>query len=144
MYLILNQLEAQAQRAVLIAVAYDAERAYLGCVADVRPYACTYVIVAHAYNAQCVTCIGRQLAQVHTLWNIVACHELYRNGVALCYHLVNASLNLCYLLLCGRAGQGIVALALLTLDMRITATLASEHPYHGLVQDVFYRMHRCY
>jgi hypothetical protein len=35
MYLILNQLETQAQRAVLIAVAYDAERAYLGCVADV-------------------------------------------------------------------------------------------------------------
>ena len=141
MYLILSQLETQAQRAVLVAMAYDAERAYLGRVADVRPDACAYVIIAHAYNAQCVTCIGRQFAQVHTLWDIVACHEFYRNVMVLRYHLVNASLDLCYLLLGWCAWQGVVALALLSLDMRITATLASEHPYHGLVQDVFYRMH---
>ena len=141
MYLILNQLETQAQRAVLIAVAYDAERAYLGRVADVRPDACAYVIIAHAYNAQCVTCIGRQFAQVYPLWYVVACHEFYRNVMVLRYHVVHASLDLCYLLLGWCAWQGVVALALLSLDMRITATLASEHPYHGLVQDVFYRMH---
>ena len=143
MYLILSQLEAQAQSAVLVAVAYDAERAYLGRVADVRPDACAYVIVAHTYNAQCLACIGWQLAQVYPLWYVVTCHELCRNRQVLRYNLVHASLDICYLLLGWCAWQGVVALALLALDVRIAATFASEHPYHGLVQDVFYRMHRC-
>ena len=74
-YALLRESETQTQCAVLIAVADDAEVADFACILHMCPNACASVIIAHAYNAQGVACIGRQLAKVNTLGNILAGYE---------------------------------------------------------------------
>ena len=140
--MLLCKLETQTKRAVLKRVAYDAECTYLTCVLHVCTYAGTGVIIAHTYNAQRVACIGRQLAQVNAIGYIVACHELDGYRQMLRDDLVHTAFNLGNLLHGGCTGQSVVALALLALDMRITAALASEHPHHSLVKDVLHGVHR--
>lgn len=142
-YALLRESETQTQCAVLIAVADDAEVADFACILHMCPNACADVVVTHTHYAQRVTGICREFPEVNLLGNIVARHELNAYRHILCNDCVYTLLNLCNLLLCRCAGQGIVALALLALDMSITAALAPEHTNHCLVKNMLCGVHRC-
>lgn len=137
------QFEPEAQRAILERVAYYAELPNFASVPNMRPNACTCVVVAHTHNAQRVACVGREFAKVDAGGNIVSRHELNGYRQMLRDDRVNAAFNLGNLLFCGRAGQAVVALAFLSLNVSIAAAPAPEHPHHCLVKDVLYGMHWC-
>ena len=141
--LFLFQFESQAQRAVLKTVAYNLEAPNFACVLYVCSNACAYIVIAYAYNAQRLAGIGRQLAQVNPGRYILAGNELYCHWQLLRDYIIYLLLNCCNLFLGGRAGQGVVAFALLALNVCVAAALAPEHTNHGLVKYVFYSMHRC-
>ena len=129
----LLQLEPQTQCAVLKTVADDFKSPNLACVLDVRSNAGAYVIIANTHNAQCFTCIGRQFAQIDPGRYILACNEFNGYRQTLFNDFVHPLFNRCNLLLCRCAGQGIVALALFALNVRIAAAFTPEYPHHCLV-----------
>jgi hypothetical protein len=57
------------------------------------------------------------------------------------YHLVYTACNLFHLLGRGLGRQLIVYLTLLAFYVCVVGTLASEHPHHGLVQNVLGSVH---
>lgn len=117
------------------------EYTYLRSVFDMCSNAGACVVVAHTHNAQCVACIGWQLAQVHIGRRVVACAKFYCYGQLLLYDIVYRRLNGVYIVVGEWTGQGIVALAFFAFYMCIATSSATEHPYHRLVQNMLGGVH---
>ena len=120
----------------------DFEVADFGGVLDVGADAGAEVVVADADEAEGLAGIVGELPEVHLGRHLATLHELVANGQTLCYHHVDAALNLRHLLVGGAGVEEIVALALLALDMRIARPRTAKHPHHRLVQNMLRRMHR--
>lgn len=115
---------------------------YLGGVFNVRTNASASIVVADQDQPQRLAGIGRQFAEVHQFGGFFVRYEARCDGQM----PVDDGIDLCLDgrdLFVGRAsGQLVVALALLSLDMSVARTRATEHPHHRLVEDMLGRMHR--
>ena len=128
--------EDDAEVAVGVAGAGDAEVTYLAGVLDVLAQAGAEVVVADTHQAQRLAGVGRQAVQTDALGHIVAADEGGGDGQVLGDEGVDARLNVGHLLGGGTDGQAVVDLALLALDVGIARALAAEEAHHGLVEQV--------
>ncbi len=126
----------------VVVVRENFEGADFGSVLHMGAHAGTEVIVADTDEAEGLAGIVGQLPEVHLWRHLSPLHKLVAHGQVLRYHLVHPALNLLHLLLRGAGVEQVVALALLTLNMRIPRPRAAEHPDHRLVQYMLRRMHR--
>lgn len=137
----LVELEAQAQAAVGVVVAGDAEVADLGGVGHVQADAGAHVVVAHHHEAQRASGFGGQAAEVDRRGRVASLHVFGPDVEMAVYHFVDLALHFGYLLVGGALGQQVVAFAFLAFDVRIDRARASEHADHGAVQDVLGGVH---
>lgn len=129
--------EHDAEGAVVVAGAGDAERPDLCCGGYVLTNAGADVVVADVDKAESLAGILGQFVQLYAFGNLVAGHEDVTDGEVLGDEFVHLAFNLCHLAGGGTGGQEEVDLGLLTFDMCILGALTAKHPYHGLVQQMF-------
>ena len=134
--LLLLHAEHDAEVAVGVAGAADAEVAYLAGTLHMGTEAGTHVVVAHIDEAQRGAGIGGELAEVDAGGHLVAVHIAGGDGEVGSDDAVYLGFDMAYLLLGGAGGEVVVALALLTFDMVDTRAAATEKAHHGLIEDV--------
>ena len=140
--LILYQTKTHPPSALVEVVADNLETGNLTRVGHVVAGTGADVVVAYTHQAQCLGGIGWQLAQIHLRGYMVAVHVLdgyVKVAANDSVHLVFDGLNLLW---CGCSGQLIVTLAFFTLNMSVPRPRTSEHPHHGLIQNMLRRVHR--
>lgn len=131
------ETEDDAEHAVGIACAADAEVPYLGRVGHVGANAGTGIIVADTYDAERRACVFGQLTEVKQPDCLFLRHVVHRDGQVAGDDFVDPAFDFGHLLRRGTRGKLIVQLAFLTFDMRMSRTFATEHAHHGLVEDMF-------
>ena len=142
-YFLLFQFEPHAPDVgfLIVVVGEDFEGADFGGVLDMGADTGAEVVVADAHQAERLAGIVGQLPEVHLGRYLATLHELIAHGQMLRYHFVDAALNLLHLLVGGSGVKEVVALALLLFDMCVARPRTSEHPHHGLIENMLCRMH---
>ena len=112
-YLLLLHAEHDAEVAVVVAGAADAEAANFARALHVGAKAGAHVVVAHRDEAQRGAGIGGELAEVDAGGHLVAVHIAGGDGKVGSDDAVYLGLDMAYLLLGGAGGEVVVALALL-------------------------------
>ena len=135
-----RHLENEAEAAVVVAGAGDAEGADLAGGFHVRAETGAHVVVADAYDAEGFAGAVGQLGECDAGGDVVAGHELVGDGQVGLYEGVDAALDVGHLLLGERPVEEEVDLALLAFDVRVAAPFAAIQPHHGLVEQVFGRV----
>ena len=134
--LLLLHAEHDAEVAVGVAGAADAEVAYLAGALHMGTEAGTHVVVAHIDEAQRGAGIGGELAEVDAGGHLGTAHIAGGDGEVGSDDAVYLGFDMAYLLLGGAGGEVVVALALLTLDVVDTRAGTAKHTHHRLVEDV--------
>ena len=135
-----RHLENEAEAAVVVAGAGDAEGADLAGGFHVRAETGAHVVVADAHDAEGFAGAVGQFGEGDAGGDVVAGHELVGDGQVGLYELVDAVLDVGHLLLGERPVEEEVDLTLLAFDVRVAAPFAAVQPHHGLVEQVLGRV----
>ena len=135
-----RHLENEAEAAVVVAGAGDAEGADLAGGFHMRAEAGAHVVIADAHDAESFAGAFGQFGEGDACGDVVAGHELVGDGQVGLYELVDAALDVGHLLLGERPVDEKVDLALLAFDVRVAAPFAAVQAHHGLVEQVLGRV----
>ena len=105
--------------AIFVVVAEDLEGAYLRGILHVSANAGASIIITHTHNPECFRRILRQFAKIHDIGRLLPGHEFNRDIQMPTDDLVHRRLQLRHLLIRRAAGEQIVTLGLLPLDVCI-------------------------
>ena len=107
-----------------------------------QPYAQAFVVVPYLDHAHGFRGISRQAIQVETAACFFLCDIFGGDGQMAGYNLIDLLFQL-FNLLWGRTGfKPVIQLAFFALDVCRYGTPAAEEPDHGLIDDMFRRVHR--
>ena len=135
-----RHLENEAEAAVVVAGAGDAEGADLAGGFHMRTEAGAHVVIADAHDAEGFAGAVGQFGEGDAGGDVVTGHELVCDGQVGLYELIDAALDVGHLLLGERPVNEEVDLALLAFDVRVAASFAAVQPHHGLVEQVLGRV----
>ena len=135
-----RHLENEAEAAVVVAGAGDAEGTDLAGGFHMRAEAGAHVVIADAHDAEGFAGAVGQFGEGDAGGDVVAGHKLVGDRQVGLYESVDALFDVGHFLLGERPIEEEVDLALLAFDVRVAAPFAAVQAHHGLVEQVLGRV----